>query len=211
MQIALLSDTHSRHARIRIPTTAGLVLHAGDFTRRGRRAEVVAFLDWLARWPCPRVLVAGNHDYYAEEEPRQVAALCRERDIHYLVGQGVRVGGLHIWGGPWSPRFCDMAFNVDRGAPLAEKWARIPDKLDVLLTHTPPMGRLDRIMAGRRVGCEALAEAVAQKAPRLHVFGHIHEAAGEEVVGPTRFVNAARCRLVAGVRPAVLVELAPRG
>jgi len=209
MRLALLSDTHARHHRIQ-PVDCDMVIHAGDFTRRGREREVTAFLDWLAGWDCPRVLVAGNHDYFAERQPARTATMCAERGIRYLFGQEATVSGLRVWGGPWSPRFANMAFNVERGAPLARIWSAIPAGLDVLVTHTPPSGIRDRIYSGRRVGCEALAAAVQRCPPRLHVFGHIHEDAGETVVGPTRFVNAASCRLLAGVRQPVVVSLAPR-
>ena len=33
-------------------------------------------------------------------------------------------------------------------------------------------------MAGAHVGCEALAERLPELRPRLHLFGHIHEAHG---------------------------------
>lgn len=209
MRLALLSDTHSRHGRLSIPE-ADLVLHAGDFTRRGRLAEAVSFLDWLATWPCPRVLIAGNHDYIAEEEPEKIAALCREREIHYLCDSSVRLSGLTIWGSPWSPRFGDMAFNLERGPDIASKWSAIPENLDVLLTHTPPARILDRIYSGRHVGCADLAATIAQRPPRLHAFGHIHESAGETTIEDIRYINAANCRLIAGIRPPLVVELSPR-
>jgi Icc-related predicted phosphoesterase len=77
-----------------------------------------------------------------------------------------------------------LAFNLPRGGPyLAEVRSRIPTGLDVLVTHAPAFGRLDRTRSGEHVGCERLAERLevleAEGAdPHLHVHGDIHEAAG---------------------------------
>ncbi|KAK5453638.1 hypothetical protein LTS15_006825 [Exophiala xenobiotica] len=51
--------------------------------------------------------------------------------------------------------------------------------VDVMLTHGPPMGILDQTMReGESVGCEHLRRAVERCRPRMHCFGHIHEAWG---------------------------------
>jgi Icc-related predicted phosphoesterase len=92
---------------------------------------------------------------------------------------------------------------LERGAPLAARWAAIPDDLDLLVTHGPPYGHGDQAVplggvegARRAVGCAELLQAVRRARPRVHVFGHIHEGHGvtlsDEARG-TRFVNAATC------------------
>ena len=62
----------------------------------------------------------------------------------------------------------------------------------------PPRGLGDRTLWGQRVGCDDLLAAVKRARPRLHVFGHIHEAAGEYRLDglETRFVNASAKRWV---------------
>ncbi len=206
-RLVLLSDTHNRHERLEVPT-AQVLIHSGDFTRSGSKAEVLRFLDWLARQPAAhRLLVAGNHDRFAESAPEAMRAACVERGIAYLIDEEIEVAGLRVWGAPWTPRFRSMAFNLDRGEALAEKWRRIPDGIDILVTHGPPHGILDRvILGGARVGCEELRGAVERRNPRLHVFGHIHEAAGSVRVGSTRFVNAACCRIPFGLRAPVTID-----
>jgi hypothetical protein len=63
-------------------------------------------------------------------------------------------------------------------------WPVLPAVLsssDVLrLTHGPPHDLLDLTAGSDRVGCEALRAALdaGRLHPRLHVFGHIHEAHG---------------------------------
>jgi Icc-related predicted phosphoesterase len=208
VRVLCLSDTHMKHGELALPP-ADLVVHAGDFTRRGRREEVVAFLDWYARVDAPRVLVGGNHDFFAEREPEEVARLCAERDIHWLLDREVTLAGLRIFGAPWTPRFHDMAYNVDRGPALRAKWALIPEGLDLLVTHGPPRGALDRVFFGAHVGCEELARALGEKRPRVHVFGHIHEAHGQrQLEGGTQLVNAACLSLMGWVRGPTLITVA---
>ena len=69
-------------------------------------------------------------------------------------------------------------------------YAAIPDGTDVLVTHTPPYGILDRdgsILYGSR----ELLEKVRAIRPRLHLFGHIHKAHGTTNDRMTVFSNAA--------------------
>ncbi|KAJ7089217.1 hypothetical protein B0H15DRAFT_279689 [Mycena belliarum] len=56
-----------------------------------------------------------------------------------------------------------------------------PSPTDILLTHGPPHGVLDRTTKATLAGCPALAARLAALRPRLHVFGHIHEARGAYV------------------------------
>ena len=182
------------------------MLHAGDFTRRGTEAEVRAFGEFLARLPHrEKVVVAGNHDFLFESEPERARELLG--DVIYLQDSGVRVAGLEVWGSPWQPWFHDWAFNLPRGAALGEKWALVPEGLDVLVTHGPPFGVLDRVWDGRRVGCEELARALERIRPRLHLFGHIHEAYGTRRENGVLSVNACTCNLFyRAVNPAVVVD-----
>ena len=55
-------------------------------------------------------------------------------------------------------------------------WQRIPDDVDVLITHGPPVGHGDLCSGGNRAGCVDLLRHVETRIqPKLHVFGHIHE------------------------------------
>jgi len=205
MRIVCISDTHALHDRVRVPE-GDLLVHAGDLSSRGTEAEIRAFDAWLGRLPHPhKVVIAGNHDFAFE---RDAEARRLITNATYLQDEEVTLGGLRIWGSPWQPRFFDWAFNLDRGAPLAVKWAKIPAGIDVLVTHGPPMGTLDRTSGGQLVGCEALEDALARIRPRLHVFGHIHEAAGRLDRDGTIFVNASTCDLrYRPVHPPIVVDL----
>src|SRR5262249_28918150 len=97
--------------------------------------------------------------------------------------------GLKIYGSPWTPLFCDWAFMLP-DADLASKWDKIPSGLDVLITHGPPFGILDWTNRKEHAGSATLINRVHEVKPRLHVFGHIHEAAGRTESNGTTFLNA---------------------
>ena len=62
VRIVCLSDTHVQHEQLTIPA-GDILIHAGDFSRRGGIVQVKEFLDWFAQQPHQyKVLVAGNHD-----------------------------------------------------------------------------------------------------------------------------------------------------
>ena len=62
----------------------------------------------------------------------------------------------------------------------------IPSGLDILLTHTPPRGTLDR-----HIGSQALMNKINVVKPKMNIFGHIHECHGHVENNGTVFVNCA--------------------
>lgn len=208
MKIVALSDTHGRHEQINVPG-GDVLVHAGDFCGYGTLEEVEAFNDYLGTLPhAHKIVVAGNHDWPFEREPEQAQKLLT--NAIYLQDSGIVIDGVRFYGSPWQPEFFDWAFNLPRGSALAEKWAQIPGDTDVLITHGPPLGVLDRTMAGLSVGCEDLAKALSQRIkPKLHIFGHIHEGYGLMDKQGTAYVNACCCdeRYQIGSRAAVVLEL----
>ena len=207
MRLVLVSDTHLRHPEL---PPGDILVHAGDLTPRGTLVELKQALAWLKRQPHEhKVVIAGNHDFCLEEEPGLRELF--EPGIHYLRDEEREAAGLRFFGSPWTPWFHDWAFNLPRGDALREVWAQIPPELDVLVTHGPPARILDRTHDGRHVGCEDLRRAVEEKRPRLHVFGHIHEAYGIERAAATTFVNASTCDLgYRAVHAPLVMELAPQ-
>jgi Icc-related predicted phosphoesterase len=193
MRIVCLSDTHLKTAGLAVPD-GDLLLHAGDLTGRGSKDEVRAALRWLSGLPHRhKVVIAGNHDWLFQTDPAAARALLAETDLVYLQDAEATVLGLRIWGSPWQPWFMDWAFNAERGADIRQHWLKIPPGIDVLITHGPPAGILDRTIDGRDVGCADLLDIVRVVRPKLHVFGHIHEGAGRVERDGVVFVNASTC------------------
>mmetsp|Transcript_53252 Transcript_53252/g.53677 ORF Transcript_53252/g.53677 Transcript_53252/m.53677 type:complete len:112 (-) Transcript_53252:185-520(-) len=64
-------------------------------------------------------------------------------------------------------------------------------RVDVLITHGPPLGRFDVSNDHRLRCCDLLQEVQNRIRPRLHIFGHVHESYGTSYDGTTLYVNAA--------------------
>lgn len=107
------------------------------------------------------------------------------------MGVGCPIAGLKIWGLPTTP-LLGAAFGVSSPADRTRLYATIPEDVDILVTHGPPYGILDRSPGALdAAGCPQLLEAVARIKPRLHVFGHVHGAHGMVSTEDTLYVNAA--------------------
>jgi Icc-related predicted phosphoesterase len=187
MRIVCVSDTHGFHARTEVPP-GDVLVHSGDLTRHGSLADLPDFNRWLGTLPHRhKVVIAGNHDFCFEMHPA-AARECITNAI-YLEESGCEIEGLTFYGSPWTPTFFDWAFMKD-DPDLAAKWATIPKGVDVLITHGPPLNLLDWTNRNERAGSATLAARVREVRPRLHVFGHIHEAAGRVDFEGTTFLNA---------------------
>uniref|UniRef100_G3MPS1 Calcineurin-like phosphoesterase domain-containing protein n=1 Tax=Amblyomma maculatum TaxID=34609 RepID=G3MPS1_AMBMU len=206
VRFVCISDTHSAIERMRHPIPDGDVLiHAGDFTRKGFTEEVDAFSTFLGTLPHRhKVVIAGNHELSFDPVTAARSAGVSNEAVErvkrrlvnctYLQDAATTVCGVKVYGSPWQPRFHNWAFNLQRGQALLDKWNRIPTDTDVLVTHTPPVGHGDHCVLNRHVGCVELLSVVQHRVrPRYHVFGHIHEGYGVTTDGETVFVNAAIC------------------
>lgn len=87
-----------------------------------------------------------------------------------------------VYGAPQIPACGPMsihAFQYPRGL---DAWSEtVPAETDILVTHTPPKYHLDLPLPSG-MGCEHLVKEVKRVKPALHVFGHVHWGAGQEVV-----------------------------
>jgi Icc-related predicted phosphoesterase len=83
-----------------------------------------------------------------------------------------------------------MELGQQRSAGVSTR--RSPGNTDILITHGPPRGILDRAPgSSSHAGDQELLDAVTRVKPRLHVFGHIHGAHGLVSTPDTLFANAA--------------------
>jgi len=185
MRIGFVSDTHMEHGRLKLPKDLDLLVHAGDATNEGTVAEIGRFGDWCRSLPYPVIFVPGNHEIEMQKRPEVARALLH--GVAVLVDEPAWVGDFTFYGSPWTPQYGDMAFEYKRED--AEKQWRGMKRCDVLVTHGPPRGILDR-HGGEEKGCWALRDAVLRLSPKIHVFGHIHDGYGLKLVGSTLFINA---------------------
>jgi Icc-related predicted phosphoesterase len=188
IRVVLLSDTHEYHRNVIVPD-GDLLIHAGDITRLSFSSRsVLDFDEWLGSLPHrQKVVIPGNHDFSLADPSWQKLITSGV----LLINDGVEIMGFKIWGTPITP--------VDHGhfggaepADRAAQFRRIPDNTDLLVSHGPPYGVLDRDLgSASSQGCQELLAAVKRVRPRLHVFGHIHGGYGTVQADRTMFVNAA--------------------
>lgn len=208
MKIVTISDTHGLHNQLQLPK-GDMLLHSGDVANIGSKQDVVMFLNWFSQQDFQyKIFIAGNHDFYFERTvTKEIASLIPD-NIIYLNDSGVTVEGIHIWGSPVQPRFGNWAFNRDRGADIDQHWQLIPANTDILLTHGPPKGILDKTFQGLDVGCEMLLQRIEEIQPKYNIFGHIHEAYGQVTKNNIHFINASVVNLrYMVVNPPVVFEI----
>lgn len=205
VRVVCISDTHNYHKSVKLPK-GDVLVHAGDSTSMGRKHEIEAFGKWVASQTSfsHKLIISGNHDFGFQKDPDAVSWFYGNVDDHsngvyYLQDNGatINVKGqeLKVYGSPWQPWFHNWAFNLATAKELEEKWNLIPDGLDILITHGPARGLLDRTLRGEEVGCTELRKALARAQPKLHVCGHIHEDRGVTRYHNTVIANASICTL----------------
>jgi Icc-related predicted phosphoesterase len=193
MRIVCIADSHRtmKMYNVIIPP-ADVLLYAGD-DDWSFSSHVKDFNKWLKTIPMKhKIVIAGNHDWYAQEANTKVEKYLTE--AKYLRSSGCEVMGIKFWGSPYTPIFCDWAFNLYH-EELKVEWGKIPEDTQVLITHGPPYGILDQVLPREEsVGDRALLDKIT-KLPnlKLHVFGHIHCAYGIEKKGEVTFINASLC------------------
>lgn len=210
VRIVCISDTHDLTVDD-IPD-GDVLIHAGDMTVDGSIPAIQKQIDWLCSLPHKEIVViSGNHDTYLDPRTRpslredQKAGTIDWKRVHYLqhrrlslsvavepnsaaseetqlLGQETKHRRLIIYGAPQIPACGDMsvhAFQYPRGR---DAWSEtVPTDADILVTHTPPKFHMDLSLPSE-LGCEHLAKEVKRVKPTLHVFGHVHWGAGQEVV-----------------------------
>jgi len=190
LNLVLISDSHGKHDQLSLPS-GDVIMHAGDVTSRGTEAEILEFLDWFENLDYQhKIFVAGNHDFFFENAPTEKIAEMIPPSVTYLNDSGTVIEGVNIWGSPITPWFFDWAFNRQRGAEIKKHWDLIPKDTDILITHGPAHGILDKTTSGVAAGCEELLKKINQTDIKLHLSGHIHEGYGELIADGVRYINA---------------------
>jgi predicted phosphodiesterase len=179
-----------------------VVLHCGDLTKRSMDWEYENTLAMLRAIRAPlKLFIAGNHDLALHKEfweencdyihahrndgvDHRAAALkaieeAVEDGVTYLtegtytfdLQNGAR---LKIYASQWTPEYGGWAFQYRDGHNF-----EIPADVDIAMTHGPPKGVLDLAGIDKvKAGCDDLFGAVYRSRPKIHCFGHIHEAWG---------------------------------
>ena len=184
MKVTAISDLHGC-----LPNLPGgdLLIVGGDLTARDRESEYNTFLFWLSDQEYNhKIVVAGNHDMMIFRNECYVEhPVCK--NIIYLENSGFEINGKFIWGSPNTMLFDGInpactAFCVDGEEDMAKIYNQIPEKVDILVCHSPAYCILDRTRHGLNVGSRSLYDRLLEIKPRYFICGHIHEDGGEELI-----------------------------
>lgn len=160
-----------------------MLIHAGDLSWNGTEEEIADFIEWFGALNYRhKIFIAGNHDDCLD----RAGIEGMPHNCYYLCNSGIEIEGVKIWGIPFF--LSDEILWADL---YPKKIARIPQQTDILVSHCPPFGILDKSAFGANMGNEDLRKQVEIINPRYHLFGHIHEAYGVYKTSRTTFVNGA--------------------
>ncbi|KAK4221842.1 Metallo-dependent phosphatase-like protein [Podospora fimiseda] len=187
ISVVCLSDTHNHHPSS-IPD-GDILIHAGDLTNSGTFSELQTAHNWLNTLSHPhKIVITGNHDLLLD--PLRGDQTKRDKlgwgDIIYLQDSSATITvankrEIKIYGSPRTPKSGNWAFEYLRSEDIWRN--KIPEGVDILVTHGPPKGHLDSFKGlSKGSGCVSLLKEVWMVRPSLHVLGHVHAGRGIEVV-----------------------------
>ena len=182
MRILHLSDTHRNHRRLHGLPAADVIIHSGDVAETGQSKDVNDFFVWFCGLDYKyKIFVKGNHDSRLQANKFVQSSL--PANVFFLYNSGITIKSVKFWG------LSNSYFTKkDVNENFQQRLAKIPSNIDILITHRPPYGILDK--SYKHLGSTYLLQAVMKIAPRYHLFGHVHEAYGIEKLNETTFVNA---------------------
>ena len=142
-----------------------LLIVAGDFTDTASYVELTDFSTFLSneKHKFKKIIViAGNHEITFDEEfykkygkryyhnppldPNKAKDIfLTNKDIIYLEDSSFTFEGFKIWGTPWIPPIGRWAFSLKNPMFAEEIFNKIPEDVDILVSHTPPFGVLDEV------------------------------------------------------------------
>ena len=169
-KIIAISDTHGRHRELTIPETDFLI-HCGDACNDGNVEQLQDFFQWFAKQKARyKIFVAGNHDLPFDLDPDNAINLI-PNNVLFLENQYSFIESISF-------------YSVAARPWLHEK----PEEdrlIDFLLSHGPAKS----ILEGKS-GCPKLLAFLRKQQPHYHLFGHIHQTAGQSVlIGKTQCIN----------------------
>ncbi len=196
VRITTISDTHTKHMELNGYLPGGdILIHAGDISNRGSNVDINEFCEWFESVDNynTKIFIAGNHDFGFQIRAEEISQIINSyKWINYLEDNWVTIDGIKIWGSPWQPEFYNWAFNLPRnGVELQQKWNMIDDDTDIVITHGPAWGYVDKVVGrNQSLGCELLTNRILGFKPKIHICGHIHSGYGYTTNGDTHFINA---------------------
>ncbi|KAB2911324.1 MAG: metallophosphoesterase [Dechloromonas sp.] len=183
MKILHVADLHADHEWFDWVANEArkfdLLVIAGDlqnaFSNTGMHDQAKAIGNWLITIACTTIICSGNHDFWVGDKRVSVDVYAEGAWLKRLRHKGNIIG---VDGDTFSyqvhPSHEWVKFAVNG-------WLDVPnlnERVDILVTHAPPMGCAGAASAeGRDNGDPELWPALQDHPPRLILSGHVHQPA----------------------------------
>lgn len=184
MKIVIVSDIHSRFSKLEVLVErekADVLAICGDVTDFSR-SDVKRFIEIVENFPGVCLVVHGNCDY------EDAFTTIESENVEFIHGRSVEVDGITfhgLGGSTFTPFNTPSEYSESYYRRLLQKFEY--GETNILISHSPPYGVLDKTHSGVNAGSRALREEIERFDA---VFcGHIHEARGVETVGNAVVVN----------------------
>ena len=194
MKICAISDTHGLHRELDIKESDILCI-AGDISPlniQGRKEPMLEwlhsdFIPWCESLPVNKVfLTPGNHELAISHMEPDVRELLENTKIEYLIDELSTYETYKIWGTPWCSIYGNWAY-MKFPEFEEERFMRMPENLDILISHDPPYGACDICLQHPRgfyehIGNPELTKVVKIKNPKIILCGHLHTGRSRETL-----------------------------
>jgi Icc-related predicted phosphoesterase len=199
MKLFCISDLHGKLDGLD-PFGCDLVIIAGDFAKMTGwgKWHMYDMKKWIEKKFIPFtqqykniqfVITPGNHDLiFDSRRTLNISDISYSinwpENVYILIDRQIEVNGLKIYGTPWVPIISySWAFEAEHDK-LIEKFSKIPENLDILITHSPPRINgcdVDYSLQTNNgpFGSAELTQAIFEKNPKYVFCGHIHSGSHE--------------------------------
>ncbi len=192
MRILVLADIHSYLSQltgILEEVDFDLVMIAGDLTHY-RADDVLKIDSILSRYTDEVFAVHGNCDF-------ETSTLNVYDSLKFLHAKSIDAKDfiVHgVGGSTYTPFNTPTEYSEEEMESFVNKLEVKSSMLNILLSHSPPLGIVDETMSGERAGSVAIRKRLSDF--DLVLCGHIHESPGVE-------------RVVEGKREVIVVNPGP--
>jgi Icc-related predicted phosphoesterase len=191
MKILAISDIHCRF-NLFSPENMGLkhecpdlILIAGDITNYGIRSmygeEIENARIWLLQLAeyAPVYFVTGNHDI------GMVDCEIGGGKIKNITDKTIEFNGFKIVGMNMTtcysiPRLAQVWERMTANKKAEEAYYSQFQYADIVLSHSPAYGYLDKSFTGEKIGSKELSKYLKKYKPKHLFHGHVHECRGLE-------------------------------
>lgn len=193
--IKAVSDIHGQFNNFP-PSKFGkcdLIVLAGDIYEEKIPGHRDLFDDYIIELAkiAPVLYTCGNHDksigFLVENNSilhREVRIPYTYNNIFYLISKETTSYNDYKLASRWY----NMIVSVDVDLAI---WNKAPF-VDLIVSHSPPYGHLDKTNGGHRIGSLGLTGYIYRHQPKVVICGHNHEGKGVMQIGETKIYNVAQ-------------------